>query len=99
MVADARRFNRSYTRLQLAEDACGDTVLKLEQFVGRSLEPLCPDRTVAAYVNQLATDPQACLLPLYAAIQDVANVEFAGDLTQVLSSVAIPKRRTTRDNV
>ena len=85
MVTEARRFNCPHTRLKRAKDACGDTILKLEQIIGRSLEPLCPGRTIGGHVNQFAIDPESCLLPLHGPIEDIADIEIAGDLTQVCS--------------
>src|SRR5258708_4682519 len=55
-VTNARRLDRAHARLKRAENACSDTVLKLEQFVSRSLEPLCPDRMVAAHIGQFSID-------------------------------------------
>jgi len=72
------------------EDARSDAILKLEQFVGRSFEPLRPDRMIGDDIGQLSIDSEALPLSLYAPIEHITNVEFAADLAQIFSSVAIP---------
>src|SRR5215469_9775631 len=98
-VANTCRLGRAHPDLELAEDACCNAVLKLEQLVSRSLEPLRPDRAVANQVHQLAADSQPRFPSLHAAIQNVTNVKFTGDLTQIFSTIAITQCRTAGNHV
>ena len=85
-------------RLDDADDALGDLILKLENVVQRAVEAVGPEMRAGFGFDQLRGDAQPGARLAHAALQHVAHAEFAPDLPDVDRLALVGEARIARDH-
>ena len=92
---------RSYSRepkLEGVDDYPRQSLLHRENIVDRAVVVVGPQVSVCACVDELSADSQPAARPPHAALEDVADTQFAGDGLHVLAGLLEHHRRRSGDD-
>ena len=79
-------------------DLLGDFVLNVENIINVPVETLGPNMTAVMGVDELSGDPQAIAAASNTAFQDIAHVQFTGELARINRVVLVGEGRIAGDH-